>query len=292
MIRSMTGYGRAEAVSDARKLTVEIKSVNNRYLDFNIRMPRRFNFLEAKIREVLKESVLRGKVDVFITCEEYADEAGALKYNEALAGEYIAHMRHMAETFGLSSAITPADIARAPEVFTIGDISTDGEELWEMLLPVLKSASERYNEALEAEGERLKTDVLLKLDHLGGLVEHVIEHEPEIMEAYKKKLTDTLSEILEDRSIDESKIAAECVLYADKISTDEESVLLRSHIRQMKDELGKSGSIGRKLDFLAQEMNREANTTLSKAGDLMTADIGIEMKTDIEKIREQIQNIE
>ncbi len=292
MIRSMTGYGRAEAVSDARKLTVEIKSVNNRYLDFNIRMPRRFNFLEAKIREVLKESVLRGKVDVFITCEEYADEAGALKYNEALAGEYIAHMRHMAETFGLSSAITPADIARAPEVFTIGDISTDGEELWEMLLPVLKSASERYNEAREAEGERLKTDVLLKLDHLGGLVEHVIEHEPEIMEAYKKKLTDTLSEILEDRSIDESKIAAECVLYADKISTDEESVLLRSHIRQMKDELGKSGSIGRKLDFLAQEMNREANTTLSKAGDLMTADIGIEMKTDIEKIREQIQNIE
>ncbi len=292
MIRSMTGYGRAEAVSDARKLTVEIKSVNNRYLDFNIRMPRRFNFLEAKIREVLKESVLRGKVDVFITCEEYADEAGALKYNEALAGEYIAHMRHMAETFGLSSAITPADIARAPEVFTIGDISTDGEELWEMLLPVLKSASERYNEAREAEGERLKTDVLLKLDHLGGLVEHVIEHEPEIMEAYKKKLTDTLSEILEDRSIDESKIAAECVLYADKISTDEESVRLRSHIRQMKDELGKSGSIGRKLDFLAQEMNREANTTLSKAGDLMTADIGIEMKTDIEKIREQIQNIE
>ena len=292
MIRSMTGYGRSEAVSDARKLTVEIKSVNNRYLDFNIRMPRRFNFLEAKIREVLKESVLRGKVDVFITCEEYADEAGALKYNEALAGEYIAHMRHMAETFGLSSAITPADIARAPEVFTIGDISTDGEELWEMLLPVLKSASERYNEAREAEGERLKTDVLLKLDHLGGLVEHVIEHEPEIMEAYKKKLTDTLSEILEDRSIDESKIAAECVLYADKISTDEESVRLRSHIRQMKDELGKSGSIGRKLDFLAQEMNREANTTLSKAGDLMTADIGIEMKTDIEKIREQIQNIE
>ena len=288
----MTGYGRSEAASAARKLTVEMKSVNNRYLDFNIRMPRRFNFLEARIREILKEHIQRGKVDVFISCEEYADEAGALRYNEALAGEYIAHMKEMAEKFGLNPSITPADVARAPEVFSLGEIGTDEEELWGMLKPVLEAAAEKFNEARSLEGERLKADVLLKLDHLAASVEHVILHEPEIMEAYKKKLMDTLKEMLEDRSIDESRIAAECVVYADKISTDEEAVRLKSHISQMRSELEKEGSIGRKLDFLAQEMNREANTTLSKAGDLMTADIGIDMKTDIEKIREQIQNIE
>ncbi len=292
MVRSMTGYGRAEAACEARKLTVEIKSVNNRYLDLNIRMPRRFNFLEARIRETLKEFALRGKVDVFISCEEYADEAGALRYNEALAGEYISCMRQMAEKFGLSGTITPADVARAPEVFSLGDPGADEDELWEMLEPVIRGAALVYNEARAAEGERLKADLLLKLKHLGSLVDEVVRHEPEIMDAYRSRLTETLTEILADRGIDESRIAAECVVYADRICTDEETVRLRSHIRQMEAELSKEGSIGRKLDFLAQEMNREANTTLSKAGDLMTADLGIEMKTDIEKIREQIQNIE
>ena len=292
MIRSMTGYGRGEDITAMRKLTVEMKAVNNRYLDFNIRMPRRFNFLEAKIRSVLKEYVLRGKVDVFITCEEYADEAGALKYNEALAGEYIHHMRRMAEAFGLDARISASDIARAPEVFTIGDMSTDEDELWGMLEPVIRKAAEHFNEARSGEGSRLKEDLLQKLSHLETLVDDVIAHEPEIMAAYRAKLTEVLTEILSDRSIEESKIIAECAIFADKICTDEETVRLRSHIRQMRDELGKEGSIGRKLDFITQEMNREANTTLSKAGDLMTADLGIEMKTDIEKIREQIQNIE
>ena len=292
MIRSMTGFGRSEAVNDFRKLSIEIKSVNNRYLDFNIRMPRRFNFLESKLRGVLKEYAVRGKIDVFINCEEYADEAGALKYNEALAGEYIHHMRGMAERFGLSGEVTAADIAKAPEVFTIGTVSQDEVELWGMLEPVVREACERYDAARKEEGSRLKTDLLEKLAHLETLVDHVIEHEPEIMENYRLKLQQTMAEILEDRGIDESRIAAECVVYADRICTDEETVRLKSHIRQMRDELNRTGSIGRKLDFLAQEMNREANTTLSKAGDLMTADLGIEMKTDIEKIREQIQNIE
>lgn len=292
MVRSMTGYGRAEAANEKRKLTVEMKAVNNRYLDFNIRMPRRFSFLESKIRGALKEYILRGKVDVFISCEEYADEAGALKFNEALAGEYISYMRQMAEKFHLSTEITPADIARAPEVFSLGDPDADEEELWGMLEPVIREASAHFNEAREGEGERLAADLLEKLDSLEALVDRVIEHEPEIMEAYRARLCETLSEILEDRSIEESRITAECVVYADRISTDEESVRLKSHIRQMRSELKGEGSIGRKLDFLAQEMNREANTTLSKAGDLITADIGIEMKTDIEKIREQIQNIE
>ncbi len=288
----MTGYGRAEAVNEDRKLTVEIKAVNNRYLDLNIRMPRRFYFLEAKVRNLLKEFILRGKVDVYIGCEEYADEAGALRYNEALAGEYIARMRSMAEKFSIDPVITAADIARAPEVFQLGNPEADEEALEGMLEPVVREAAARFNEARTGEGERLKDDLTGKLDHLLGLVEEVAAHEPEIMEAYRARITETLGEILLDRGIDESRIAAECVLYADKICTDEETVRLRSHVRQMREELEKQGSIGRKLDFLAQEMNREANTTLSKAGDLITADLGIAMKTDIEKIREQIQNIE
>ena len=292
MIKSMTGYGRAEITTDTRRIAVEIKSVNNRYADFNIRMPRKFLFLESRIRSVLKESILRGKVDVFVTSEEYGDAAGSLKYNEALAGEYVAAMRSMIEKFGLDGGLSAQDVARAPEVFTIGEADADEEELWKLIEPVVKEAVEHFNVARSEEGGKLKADLLAKLDDLLALTEEVIAHEPEIMAAYKEKLMANLEEMLLDKSIDESRIAAECVVYADRICTDEETVRLKSHIDQMRKELGKSGSIGRKLDFIAQEMNREANTTLSKAGDLITADSGIAMKTLIEKIREQIQNIE
>lgn len=292
MIRSMTGYGRAEASGEHRKLTVEIKSVNNRYLDFNIRMPRKYAFLEAKVRTVLKEYVERGKVDVFLTSEEYSEEAASLNYNEALAAEYVNCYKRIAEKFGVSNDLTASRIASAPEVLTLGEAETDEEELWKELEPILRKAAESYNEARETEGRRLYTDLNLKLTDMDGLVDRVIAHEPEIVAAYREKLQTTLSEILEDRDIDDSRIAAECVVYADKICTDEETVRLKSHIRAMKEELDKAGSIGRKLDFIAQEMNREANTTLSKAGDQLTSDIGINLKTEIEKIREQIQNIE
>lgn len=292
MARSMTGYGRAECVTETRKISMEIKSVNNRYADFNIRLPRKFNFLEAKIRSVLKEQILRGKVDIFILTEEYGEEAGSLKYNAALAEEYAQYMRQMISSFGLPGNVTVRDLATAPEVFTIESSEADEEELWSMMKPVAEEAITRFNESRTEEGERLKADLLGKLDELETVVDEVIAHEPEIMDAYRARLLETLTEILEDRSIEESRIIAECAVFADKISTDEESVRLKSHIRQMREELKKSGSIGRKLDFLAQEMNREANTTLSKAGDLITADNGIAMKTIIEKIREQIQNIE
>ena len=292
MVRSMTGYGRAERVTDRRRVAVEIKAVNNRYADFNIRMPRRYIFMETRIRQLLKAYIERGKVDVFITAEEYGEGAGSLKYNEALAGEYVRAMRQMIASFDLSPEIRAEDVARAPEVFSIGEAEQDEEELYAFLEPVIREAAEHFNEARAAEGQKLSDDLMLKLDELKDLTQSVIDHEPEIMEAYKQKLMETLTEILADRSIDESRITAECVLYADRISTDEEAVRLLSHIDQMKKELQKSGSVGRKLDFVAQEMNREANTTLSKAGDLITADTGIAMKTLIEKIREQIQNIE
>ena len=292
MIRSMTGYGRAEVVTETRRISMEMKAVNNRYADFNIRMPRRFQFLESRIRSVLKEYAERGKIDVFIQSEEYGDMAGTLRYNEALAGEYVSCMRRMIEKFGLKADLSAADVARAPEVFTIGEADRDEEELWAMIEPVVRSAAAHFNESREAEGMKLRADLLEKLDELERITDEVMAHEPEIMAAYREKLTETLTEILSDRSIDESRIAAECVVYADRICTDEETVRLKSHIDQMRKELSSKGSIGRKLDFVAQEMNREANTTLSKAGDLLTADLGIAMKTLIEKIREQIQNIE
>jgi uncharacterized protein (TIGR00255 family) len=292
MIRSMTGFGRCDETYEHRKLTVEMKSVNNRYLDFNIRMPKKFAFLDAKIRSVLKEYMERGKVDVFIISEEYSDEAGTLKYNRSLAEQYLASFRMIADHCGLKDDVRVTDIARAPEVLTIGEGETDEAALWKDLEPVLRKAAQSFEEARTAEGRRLRDDLLGKLCELEQLVIKVREHEPAILEAYRSRLEETLAEILKDRDMDDARIAAECVVYADRICTDEETVRLKSHVLQMKKELEGTGGIGRKLDFLAQEMNREANTTLSKAGDLITADLGIEMKTLIEKIREQIQNIE
>ena len=292
MIRSMTGYGRAEAVSDTHKIGIELKSVNNRYADFNIRIPRKFMYLESRIRTYLKQNIERGKVDIFISSEEYGDAAGTLHVNEALAASYVERMRELITAHSLTGDVSISDLVRAPEVFMVGDAERDEDEIWNLMLPVLEEAVSEFNDAREAEGEQLKADILSKLEELSSLVSDVIAHEPEIMAAYQEKLTDKLAELLEDRSIEESRIIAECALYADKICTDEETVRLKSHIEQMKKELEKKGSIGRKLDFIAQEMNREANTTLSKAGDLLTADAGIAMKTTIEKIREQIQNLE
>ena len=292
MARSMTGYGRAEINTESRKIQIEIKSVNNRYADFNIRMPRKFSFLEAGIRSFLKESIQRGKVDVFIVSEEFGEGVGALRMNEALAAEYIENMRFLKEKYSLAGEISCSDLIRAPEVFTIGEASSNEEEIWNLIEPVLKEACCAFNESRQAEGERLKADLFEKLDELFRIVVQIEEHEPEIMSAYTEKIRNALTELLEGRDIEEQRITAEAVLYADKISTDEECVRLKSHIVQMREELLKEGSIGRKLDFITQEMNREANTTLSKAGDLITADLGITMKTLIEKIREQIQNIE
>ena len=292
MARSMTGYGRAEINTESRKIQIEIKSVNNRYADFNIRMPRKFSFLEAGIRSFLKESIQRGKVDVFIVSEEFGEGVGALRMNEALAAEYIENMRFLKEKYSLAGEISCSDLIRAPEVFTIGEASSNEEEIWNLIEPVLKEACCAFNESRHAEGERLKADLFEKLDELFRIVVQDEEHEPAIMRAYTEKIRNALTELLEGRDIEEQRITAEAVLYADKISTDEECVRLKSHIVQMREELLKESSIGRKLDFITQEMNREANTTLSKAGDLITADLGITMKTLIEKIREQIQNIE
>ncbi len=292
MVKSMTGFGKAEIANEDLKLQVEIKSVNNRYLDFNIRSPRKFNGLEAKIRNLLSSQIARGKVDVFIVYKEYSAEAGAVRLNRTLAGEYIDRLREISNFDGVSDNIKPKDIALFPDVITVEEEQVDEEELWKLLEGLLKDALREFMDARVKEGEFLKANIIEKLDVLKREVSLIEEHEPEIMEAYKAKLRSKLDEVLQDTQIDESRVVSEMVIYSDKICTDEETVRLKSHVEKMRDLLESDESIGRNLDFLAQEMNREANTILSKSGDLITSDVALSLKSGIEKIREQIQNIE
>ena len=293
MIKSMTGFGRCEAADEERKFTVEMKGVNHRYLDANIRMPKKLNFFESAIRSLLKESVHRGKVDIFITYEDFSESQVSLKYNETLAAEYLEKFKMMEEKFSLENDIRVSTLSRYPEVLTMEEKMDDEEELWKGLKKALDGAIAQFVQTRTVEGENLKKDLIAKLDGMLELVGQIEERAPKIIAEYREKLEGKVKELLEDTQIDEGRIASEIVIFADKICTDEEVVRLRSHVEHTKATLQSDDSgIGRKLDFIAQEMNREANTILSKANDLETSNIGIELKTEIEKVREQIQNIE
>lgn len=292
MIKSMTGFGRCEICEGDRKFTVEIKSVNHRYLDVNIKMPKKLSFFESGIRTVLKEYANRGKVDVFVTYEDSTEENFSLKYNEDMAASYLKYLRQMAETFGLEDDIRVSTLARFPEVFTMEEQGVDEKELWQLLERVLRNACEEFVKSRIAEGECLKKDLRDKLNAMVTYVNFIEERSPGILQEYRERLETKVGELLENSQIDENRIAAEVTLFADKICVEEETVRLKSHIESMEATLLEGGSIGRKLDFIAQEMNREANTILSKSNDLQISDTGINLKTDIEKIREQIQNIE
>jgi Domain of unknown function (DUF1732) len=289
----MTGFGRCEVQEESRKFTVEMKSVNHRYLDANIRMPKKLNFFETAIRSLLKQSVQRGKVDIFITYEDLSEQQVSLKYNEVLAAEYLSYFEKMQEKFSLENDIRVSTLSRYPEVLTMEEQAVDEEELWKGLKKALDGAIRQFVETRTSEGEHLREDLIEKLDNMLKLVGCIEERSPQIIAEYRDKLETKVKELLADTQMEDSRIAAEVVIFADKICTDEEVVRLRSHIVHMKDTLVSDDSgIGRKLDFIAQEMNREANTILSKANDLEISNIGIELKTEIEKVREQIQNIE
>ena len=292
MLKSMTGFGRYETVTDEYKISVEMKAVNHRYLDLSIKMPKKFNYFEASIRTLLKKHIQRGKVDLFINYEDYTEGNLSLKYNKGLAGEYMNAFQQMAEQFQIPNDITVSALSRFPEVLTMEQTPEDEEQLWKILADAISRAAERFVETRLEEGEHLRDDLLKKLDYMLELVSFIEERSPRIVEEYRTKLTDKVKELLNGAAIDESRIVTEVTIYADKICTDEEMVRLRSHIETMKTKLIAGGSIGRELDFIAQEMNREANTTLSKANDLETADKAIALKTEIEKVREQSQNIE
>ena len=292
MLKSMTGFGRAEVMDSDKKITVELKSVNHRYLDMNVKMPKKFSFFEAAIRNVLKKYIQRGKVDVFISYEDYTENRVALRYNKELAGEYLRYLNAMAQDFQLSNDVSASVLSHYPEVLVMEEEPVDENEIWSSLEQVLTEAAIQFVTSRETEGQNLKTDLFAKLEALDEKVNQIEERGPEILRAYRERLMQKMREFLEDTQIEESRIAAEVVLFADKICTDEETVRLHSHIKNMKEVLESGNGIGRKLDFIAQEMNREANTILSKANDLEVSNIAIDLKTEIEKIREQIQNIE
>lgn len=292
MIKSMTGFGRCEVADEKRKFTVELKSVNHRYLDVNIKMPKKLNFFESTIRNLLKEYIERGKVDVYITYEDYTEDNYTLRYNSALAAEYLGYLNSMAEEFHLDNDIRVSTLSRYPDVLVMEEQDIDEKELWSGLEKALRGACEQFVESRVKEGEAIRNDLLDKLDAMLSDVDFIKERSPQIMKEYRMRLEEKIQEILGDRQIDDSRIATEVTIYADKVCVDEETVRLRSHIITTKDTLIAGGSIGRKLDFIAQEMNREANTILSKANNIEISDVGINLKTSIEKVREQIQNIE
>ena len=291
-INSMTGFGRCETITDEYRILVEIKSVNHRYFDLSVKMPRKFNCFEARIRNILKEYISRGKTDLYILYEDYTDASKSLKFNKAIAKEYLEYFEEMASEFGIKNDITVSNLMRCQEVLTMSDESQDEDKLWEMLEASLRRACEDFAAARSTEGENLKEDLLKKLERISGFVRDIEDFSPSVVEEYRRKLTEKINEILSDSSVDEARIVTEVSIYADKICTDEEMVRLKSHVDSMKNKLTSGGACGRELDFIAQEMNREANTTLSKANSLKISDTAIALKSEIEKVREQVQNIE
>ena len=292
MVRSMTGFGYSEKDAKEYKITVEIKSVNHRYSDISIKLPKKFSAYENILRNQMKRYAGRGKVDVFITFESYADNEVCVKYHPEIAGGYVEAIRKAGKEFGIAEGLQAAHLIRYPEVVTLEDAAQDITSIYPDLDEVFAEAARSFLEARETEGSHLQKDIMEKLEQITQLVTAIEERSPQLVEEYSRKIMAKVEELLGKSEIDESTLATELVVYADKVCVDEETVRLRSHISNMKDTLSLNEPIGRKLDFIAQEMNREANTILSKANDKDVSNIAIDLKTGIEKIREQIQNIE
>ena len=292
MANSMTGFGHYELDTETLKVIVEMKSVNHRFLDMNLKLPRKFSFYENDARNLIKSRISRGKVDVFVSYEENVDSVASIVYHPHIAREYYDGLMQLKEQFSMTDNISLGLLARFPDVFTEEAKDEDLEELERILNRAFSGAIDDFISNRKSEGDRLVEDLLEKLNEMESLVAKVKDRSPEIIEEYKSRLLQKTKELLENNQIDEGRIAAEVVLYADKICVDEEIVRLNSHIKEAKATLKKDAEVGKKMDFLAQEMNRESNTILSKSTDVTIADLGIELKTLIEKIREQIQNLE
>lgn len=292
MIKSMTGFGRAEVAFEQKKITVEVKSVNHRYLDMNIRMPKRFNAYESEIRNIVKKYAARGKVDMYISYENEGEDNCNLKFNEELAAQYAKYYGVISERFGVDNNLNASILANCHDVLTVADSEEDVEALWQYLEKAVNEAMMSFVKEREKEGQHLADDLQTKLKNVRNIVEFVSIRSPKVLEEYRQRLYDKVNEVLTDKTVDENRIATEVVIYSDKMCVDEEIVRLFSHIDKMSAELNGNQDVGKKLDFLAQEMNREANTIMSKSNDLEVTDKGIELKVEIEKIREQIQNIE
>ena len=288
----MTGYGRYEAENEESRLVVEIKSVNHRYCDISIRLPKILNPYENLIRKQLKEKISRGKVDVFITYENIAQGEDSIAYHPDMARAYVNLIRQLSDDFSLKPGLDAAMLSRYPDVYTMEEIHIDEDKLQKLVETTVEEALLQFLKSRETEGELLKNDLLNKLTLLEDVTNQIEKRSPQVFTDYKERLTAKIKETLADNKLDESVLATELVIYADKICVDEELVRLKSHIQHMREILETEETVGRKLDFMTQELNREANTTLSKANDIIIADLGIILKTEIEKFREQIQNLE
>ena len=292
MIRSMTGYGRGQQLLHGRSITVEIRSVNHRYFEFSCRTPRGCAFLEDRLKRTLQQAISRGKVEVSLTLQTVESRGGAVAVDHALAGQYLTAPRALAAEYGLTDDLTLSAVARLPDLFTVCRGEEDEEELADDVLSVLQEALDRFVAMREAEGERLRADVLSRLLALEEHLAFVEERSPQTVAEYRARLTAKLNELLGGAVADEARILTEAAIVADRLAVDEETVRLHSHIAQLRGILDCAEPVGRKLDFLVQEMNRETNTIGSKCSDTAIAGHVVEMKSEIEKIREQIQNIE
>ena len=288
----MTGYGRNECVLEGKKITCEIKSVNHRYSDYSVKVPRYYGFMEDRVRKFVSDYISRGKVDVYISIENFGDTDREILLNEGIAKTYIDALSQLRDTFGLKDDISVMSVARYSEIFKTQKIEEDEEELWNMVVEVMKPAIEQFVAMREREGERILEDLSNRVEYMRSLAKRVEERSPQTVDEYKNKLYTKIKEVLEDRTIDESRILTEVAIFADKVAVNEEIVRLESHFNEFYEIVNKNEPAGRKLDFLIQEINREINTTGSKANDIDIAKIVVELKGETEKLREQIQNVE
>lgn len=289
---SMTGYGSAKGSVEGQEITVELKSVNNRYLDCSVRLPRNFLFAEDTVKQAVSAGVSRGKVDVFVSAQASQDSGTVVSLNEELARGYRDAVAHIAETLGLESGLNAFSLARFPDVLTVERRELDKDKAAAALSEITAKAVEEFNAMREHEGERLRRDMLGKLETIEGLVSVVEERSPQTVKEYRERLEARLRDILADRSLDEQRVITEAAIFADRTAVDEETVRLRSHIAQFRTMLEEGSPIGRKMDFLVQEFNRESNTIGSKCSDASLAKVVVDLKSEIEKIREQLQNVE
>ena len=294
MVKSITGYGRARQMMGGRDITVEVRSVNNRYLDTTVKLPRTYIFAEDAIKRRVQKAVSRGKVDVFVTIDEASANEAVVTVNESLAKAYMDALHKVGEIGGgtLKGIYSAVDVARFPDVLTVTKAEADLESVQADICAVADEALRAYNAMRATEGEKLAADIASRLDSVESLTGKVEARSPETVKEYREKLTARMREVLQSTTIDESRILTEAAIYADKIAVDEETVRLRSHVSQLRAMLASDEPMGRKMDFLIQEVNRESNTVGSKCNDVEIARVVVDLKAEVEKIREQVQNIE
>ncbi|MBO5571773.1 MAG: YicC family protein [Ruminococcus sp.] len=292
MLKSMTGYGRAQKILNGRDILVEIRSVNHRYYEYSSRIPRTYSYIDEKLKALLKNSISRGKVEAAVTINNIEGKDTEIAINKGVAEGYVAALRSVSEELKLADDLSLSKLMKLPDIFTVQKTPDDEEQVWNDVAEVAQEAVDKFVEMRSTEGERLRNDITEKADGILRMVMEVERLSPITVENYRNRLYKKLSEVLENKDIDEQRILTEAAVFSEKIAVDEETVRLRSHISQLKNMLRSNEAVGRKLDFIVQEMNREVNTIGSKAQDLNITKIVVDMKAEIEKIREQIQNIE